>query len=207
MSDVRVRDFTDRCLIALPGIPVPLCNRYVVDAARELQRVGRVWRHSFMDIPLDGEGSYPLAPLPNLAVLHDIDVVKINGRPVDPFSRGASRMESQGMRRGVTSVRWTRDGDGIELRFGHPSGLLDVQTVLISVTNTTALPQILWDEWIESIEHGVKAKAMLTQNKRYTNPELGADHRSQWLDALAGARSYGRAGGATARRRSVDPWA
>lgn len=195
---MKVLAFADRCRDDLPGVPSPLLNRAVNECARELCRAGRLWRATF-EIEVDGDGPYALSPLPECARLHDIDVVGLQGDSTLPVSRGASDLPK--------GTHWTRAGNAIELRCDPGRGTLVVQTVLIPEPEATDIPEILFDEWIETIQHGVKARLMASPNKTWSAPQLAGYHEDQWKIGLAKARSYGRAGGATARRRSVDPWA
>lgn len=190
--------FADRCRDDLPGVPSPLLIRAVNECARELCRVGRLWRVTFQ-IEIDGDGVYPLTPLPECGRLHDIDVVTVQGHEVLNVSRGASDLPE--------GTHWTRSGDAIELRCDPGTGTLIVQAVLIPDPDATELPDTLYDEWIEAMQHGVKARLMASPNKAWSAPQLVSFHADQWATKLAVARSYGRAGGTTARRRSVDPWA
>lgn len=194
-----VGDFADRCYDALPRIPSATLYRIIVECARELERYGRLWRYAHPDITVDESNLFPLDK-PDCALIHDIDVVMLDERPIYSLSLGRSVPAP-------LEVQWQRVGDSIRLTQKRASGVLRVQSVLISKPDAEDLPQILWDEWVEVMEHGAKAKAMLIPNEAWSNPQTALYHESEWSNGLRKAKTYGRAGGITARRRTVDPFA
>lgn len=194
---VELDQLAERSRFDLPDLPGPLLRRITLDVAREMCREGRLWRHVFEPVAV----VYTLTP-PADSVLHDIDGVTVNGRAIYPLSRGATVPAS--------STTWTRTGNAIELHAGNqsvnPEGVV-VQGVLIPTPTATTAPDVLYDEWAEAMEHGINANAMLRPGGAWYQPQLAQYHERLWSQYRAKARSYGRAGGATARRRVVDPWA
>lgn len=205
MADTPVRDFADRCRDDLPGIGSPLLNRLVADAARELCRAGRLWRITFDDIAVaTAETRYDLTGHPEYALIHDIAEVTLNRIPVYTVTPDATVQHR-------TQTRYKREGDCIVLESASggdstATGILSVAGVLMPKPNAACVPQVLFDLWVETMEHGIKAMAMLKPNKDYTDMNLGQYHMGQWKNGLARARGYGRAGNMTARRRSIDSW-
>ena len=205
MADTPVRDFADRCRDDLPGIGSPLLNRLVADAARELCRAGRLWRITFDPITVTtAETRYELVGHPDYALIHDIAEVRLNSVPVYTVTPDATVQHR-------TQARYKREGDCIVMESepageSTATGTLTVSGVLIPKPGAACVPDILWNEWVETMEHGIKAMAMLKPQKDYTNEGMGIYHQGQWKNGLAKARTYGRAGNMTARRRSHDPW-
>lgn len=190
-----------------------MLNRLIVEVGRELCRVGRLERFTPPDIVVDGSSQYDLlAALPSAQLaIHDIDVVTLDGIPIDPISRGATRTPS--------SIRWTRiKGDGVDnimLRPDPGSGALSPDLVLIPKPAATSLPDVLFEEWVEAVQFGVNAKGMSMAKKEWSDiyiprvgrirPGLSAQYNvDQYARALAKARTYGRSGSQTDRKRTID---
>lgn len=201
---IQVQEFADRCAVDLPSIPAPLLNRLIVDIGRELCRVGRLWRY-VIEIDADGAETYPLTLPSQYALIHDIDVVTIDDKPIDPISRSSSRIP--------TTTRWMRQDNEIRLTPVGMTGALAVSTILIPVPTSRELPDLLFNEWVEVVQYGVNAKALAMPNKPWSEGRVQGQVRAtyssawnlqQYQDALGNLRSYGRGGGVTQRRRTID---
>jgi hypothetical protein len=208
--------FADVCGTDLPGMPAPQLDKLIREISRELLREGRMWRYTLPDIPLvaptlgpfQTDNVYPLNLPTDQAMIHDIPVVLINGLPIDPISRDATRVPD-------STTFWTRvDQSNILIRSDPGAGALSVTVVLIPIPTAIQLPDILFNEWIEAVQHGVNFKGMSQPKKEWSDffvfrgrmrPGLGLqENKEKYAIDLDNARSYARGGGATQRRRTLD---
>lgn len=210
------------CGDSLDECPIPLLQRLVVEAAREVCRDGRIWKLAIPPVTIQNNVSdYDLtATLPLNAVIDDIDIVRINGQPILPYAVDATSPatdQTPYMGGGVPggfidncqfqNTTYTRPDAALLTLVPVPNSLggsiLTASLVLIPALGSSTVPDIAWDEYAEAIEQYVKWKAMTRPGKPYSDPIMGADHKLNWENWAAQLRAKGRFGNITPRMRTV----
>lgn len=210
------------CGDSLKDCPIPLLQRLVVEATREVCREGRIWRVKLPTITLLPRTiNYDLsATLPLNSVIEDIIQVRINGQPILPYNINATTPAiDQSPWPGVggppgnfgpecqwQNVTFSRPLQtqitligGWQTTGGQP---MDIWLNLIPQIGSSTIPDIAWNEYVEAIEQYVKWRARVGDpSAAWYNPQLGQDNETNWKDWAGVLRTKARTGNVTPRMR------
>lgn len=216
------------CLDALPGLPIPLGRRLVVEAVRDFCQETKIWRFWIPQQTLTTNiMDYPLTTnQPDQSVIFDLVHVQINGQDILPYSEGAltpaldqqayplqtnvlsssaNSCSGQNLTYNRGNVNTVTIVGGVNNAAGMP---LTVELALMPAPGATCIPDIVWQEWFEAVENYVKWKAMTRpkepgQEQDFSNPEMGAFHLKEYEGKRNQAKLRAAGGNMNKRYRSV----
>ncbi len=145
--------FTNTVLRDVPGCPDPLIEEEILSAAIEFCKRAQIYTTSISESITSGDESVTITAPDNTSVVEvdhiEIDDIKYyeieHDEGVISFDKAA-----------------TQDYDMI------------ISVSLKPLMSATALPNILYNDWYQTIAAGAKAKLMIMPEKPWSNPNLAA---------------------------------
>lgn len=205
-------EFFPELLPDVPGCSDPTAERALRNSAIELCERGLIWSVDHEAVPVVAAvAAYDFEPEPETLVI-SIRQGSLNGAPITAKSplELASIYPNWQTRTG-TPLYVTQSGPRVYRLVPIPvaaDAIGFIATVYVKPTrDATGLEDYLYEEWLEAIVSGAKARLMMTPNERYTNERMGAAHARMFAMAIASAsirasRSFTRNNMETAIRDS-----
>lgn len=187
----------------VPGCPEPVAEHAILRAAQEFFQHTRAWRVWLDPVTtLDAVSAYDLnlEPRSELVRLESatlagtgINIARVQDLPVD-WRTGTA---------GVDTCIFTVDSKTVQLLPVQAAGLaLVIQASLKPANDAEGLDDALFDQYVEAIAMGAKARLMAQPLKVYSNPGASNFHRASFDDAMAVIKTRLWRGNSAARPRS-----
>ena len=191
-------DFYDLLLPDLPGCPVTAADSALRQSAIAFFEQSLAWQAGHQPVFVTtGVAEYAFSP-PEGTVVHAITHAVLDGEEIGPFV-GEKNIPIRSWRRQTGKLRYVLGGPSSLTLVPAPdiNGLLAMTVALKPSATSTGIEDTLFNEYRETIIHGAMARLMLSPKKPYTDIQLAAYHRQQFIikTAAAGlrvARSYAR---------------
>ncbi len=186
MADIA--DIIPDVLAAVPEVPIFVARRQFIRATREFSEETRAWRVAFQLSTVSGTATYNLSTaLGSTNELVDIISVKplLGGEPVRPRTF-AWLDDNHSDWRGATGAiaQWfvLEANNTIRLVFTPSSTTADAYYIRASVkplvATATTIQDIIANKYDEVLVHGTLSRLYFLPRKVWSNPELGAYHRT-----------------------------
>lgn len=192
----------------VPGCPLILMREQILNAAIDFCERSQVWIAVQAPISVTANLADYTFTAPAGAVVHSIRSATFDGQPIDPLTREWCDVYLPGWRPGVSPVV---TGIPVGITQMDPTGYRLVYTpvangtLIIEVSYkpdrnpaVTTLPDILFDEYKETVCCGALARLLIMADVPWRNPETAAVHAARFKEGYEGAnlrqtKGFGRA--------------
>ena len=188
--------FYDMLMPELPGCPQAAADHALRRCAVEFCEQSLVWQAFHPEVAISaGTADYAFSP-PEGALVHAILRAALDGGELETSVPGRAGGSLHGQQGGGGSPRYVLGGTTRFTLAPEPAaaGILAMTVVLKPSPDSQGIEDWLFDEYREPIAHGTLARLMLSPKKPYSNIDLAAYHRQQFIvkTAAAGARAATR---------------
>lgn len=183
--------FRVEVLMEVAGAPTPLIDREIRHAAIDFCDYTLTWR-----TPVDLQDIIVSTSDYDLTVPSDARVVTVlyagrDGVRMLPTSERRLDDEQDGWRNSTTTAAgsswyYLPDRETIRIALTPDASATDALAVMCAFKPTqtaTNLPDILFDDHLEAIGHGAKARLLAIPGKPWSNPQLAAYHEAKFEKA------------------------
>lgn len=189
-------DFYDMLMPELPGCPQAAADHALRQSAVEFCEQSLVWQAFHPEVAISaGTAAYAFSP-PEGALVHAISRAALDGSELQTSVPDRDGGSLHGQHGGLGSPRYVIGGATRFTLAPEPAatGILAMTVVLKPSPDSQGIEDWLFDEYREPIAHGTLARLMLSPKKPYSNIELAAYHRQQFIakTGAAGARAANR---------------
>lgn len=196
-------DARDLILPDVPGCPWEMARSRLILAAREFFSRSGTWSATLDPIPSQlGVAEYPeIVPTANMEIVR-IRQCYYGTKELEPLTPDEFFDRQMDAPSGLPEFM-TVDADVLILSGAPTESGVDIvveATFKPSLANE-GLPNDLWDQHIEAIVEGAKARLYKSPKKPYTDLALSADARGAFLRLAGIARTRAAQGSTKARRR------
>jgi hypothetical protein len=183
-----ISEFRPEVLPDAPGVPPPLVDRAIRHAAIELCDNAFVWRVKLdpKDI-VAGTGEYTIDASPCGRVVtvmyagHDgVRMLPTTERQLDDSEDGWRISTS---RAAVSSWYYLPDRNTIRLALApdvSKAQALNLSVSLKPTQDSTDLPDVLYDDYLETVGHGARARVLAMSGVGWANPQLAGYHKAEF---------------------------
>lgn len=202
---VSIDDFADRVVQECPSVPHVAAVRESLNAIREFCRRTRAWRftHEAVDL-VANQLTYLLADVPACAMVYEFIHVKIGEAQAHPWSESGLHDPNGYVSGGGRRIYYNMPEVNTVSFLSDPGALTDgllVESSLIPLPDADEVPQVLYQQHIEIIEHKAKFELLVKPNTTYRDPTAAAFHKQQWDTKIGNIAAHVRAGNMTPRHR------
>lgn len=191
-------DFYDLLMPDLPGCPAAAADSALRQSSIAFCEESLAWQTEHQPVFVIADiAEYAFSP-PQGAIVHAITGAVLDGEEIGLFV-GEKNSTIRNWRRQTGKPRYVLGGLSSLTLVPAPdiNGLLAMIVALKPSATSTGIEDTLFNEYREAIIHGAMARLMLSPKKPYTDIQLAAYHRQQFIikTAAAGvrvARSYAR---------------
>lgn len=190
MTDLDLDPFLDHILPDVPDCPEPLAQQKLIDAAIDFCTRSRIWRDKSDPISfIAGQATYDLEPPDNTLVVDILSadllqnaVIAIPGwndipQPSQLQPKTPKQLDSivpdWRNTQGVVGFFTQEDPRTFTLAYipsQSTANALQITWALKPTRATTTLPDLLFEDWLEPLCAGAKARIMMIPGKRFTDP-------------------------------------
>lgn len=192
--------YLTRVLTSAIACPEPLAIRHIRDTAIDFCERTRVWRLK-QSYALTITSDPVLLVAPSQSQIQEIRsaVIDIGTRPLERITSQdldalyplwRTETPTEGGARYITQI-------GLDSVSVYPRSLgnLLLEAILVPLRTATTLPDILFENYVDTITSGALAKVLITPARDFTNPQLGATHYQLYenaVDSLVGKVARGQ---------------
>jgi hypothetical protein len=170
------------------GLTEPFAEMMLRQAADEFCRKSRFLRE-FMDIRVTpGQADYALSPDTSGAEVHDL-IADLAGHRLQALPPDLQRSPARHPGHPLFYTQFLQDGTPTLRLIGPPKhpDVLALTLILRPSAKTAQLPDVLFDEWRETLVSGALARLCATPNQPFSSPDLAGYHRALFADGITQA--------------------
>jgi hypothetical protein len=209
MSIVSYDKFLDEVMPEVPGVTLAQAKNAIRNAAIEFCRRSWCWT-----LPLDAfdieanVADYDLETPANASVIVEILIMYYNGKQIDPATRGELEALHKDYRTVTGMPRKFLRNSPDTISF-YPVPTADeaaamTGTVALAPSRTSSgIEKFIFENWLEVIAHGAKAKLFVMNNVPWRNPQLGTYHQGYFDSACAATKLRVQKGMVRGRMRTT----
>lgn len=212
MSDmIELSEWRNRIKDDVAISSVSYIDQVVLDTCIDVCQEAKVWIARLPGISVYKDRPVITLPVPEQALLAEIQVLKFNGRPIDQLIDTVLDLQDAG---------WETRTGNCAAGYIH----LDTNTIrLVPIPNTeapraltgsiaykpsreaTAVPTFLFDRYLDLVVHGAKARLFGMTNKTWADPAQYNRHIAEYERLRNKAKGDGASRHSTRARRRVTP--
>ncbi len=183
-----ISTLTPRVVVHALGLPEPLAEMYLRDAAIDFCRESRVLYGDLTDISVtSGDASYTLtisADERPIAVLG----VKFDGLDLVPVQLDSLRDDWQSDTGTPQYYYMSNEVDLVLYPVPDTTGTLKVSVARAPTRTAASIDDTLADQWLDGVVAGALARALIAPNTPYSNPQLATFYAQEFAKHVSYAR-------------------
>lgn len=185
------------------GCPEPVAEHAILRAAQQFCAAAHVWKLWLDNVAtLATSTDYDIALEPN-SELVKLERATLDGRDITITTTESLPSDWKTNTAGIANCLFTQNRKTMTLLPAQAAGLiLRVEAVLKPSNAATGIDDAIFDQYVETIAMGAKARLMKQAGKPYSNPVAGFALETQFMNALAGVDFQRWRGASSARPRS-----
>lgn len=192
---VNWEDYLKEVMPDVDGCPIQVAENAIRNSAIEFAEMSRVWREKLPDITTVAlQADYTPTP-PTDARILAIHKIISNDRQIALWTLPEEQLDRFKTPDTPTEPQWYNAPTPDTLRiFPDPDDnngqnyVLEVWAILEPTRTAESGPDFMFDDWLEPIAHGAKARLMAMAGRSWAVPEAVAFHAKMFKDGWVTAR-------------------
>lgn len=200
-------DLLTKVMPFAPSCPELFAVEKIRDAARKFCQRTRVWRQK-SDYPMTTALCKALVPAPG-GQIFEIESAAFDDKNLTPIDVAWLDRNREGWRTDDTEAApdWITQTEFETVSiYPRSEGTLALTVFLMPSPTTTRLADFLVDRYGEEISHGAIGEMLVTPQRDFSNPQLGASYITRFEGHLDRLSQAGKKGQQRAPRRSQGHW-
>jgi hypothetical protein len=188
---INWEDFLKEVMPDVMGCPIRVAENAIRNAAIDFCNESRAWRDDCADVPtVQGTAEYTLVP-PT-----DGEVVAVYYAKFSDSNIPLSTIPEQHIKRGRQNPiqqkpKWFHaPTPGVIELFWTPDEIhtLSVKAILKPTKSSTNGPDFLYNDWLEVIAHGAKARLVMMSGREWFMPKMYTYYKKEFIKGWTDAR-------------------
>jgi hypothetical protein len=181
---VEWKEFLKEVLPDVKGCPVRVAENALRNAAIKFCNESRCWRGSVTDVPtVQGTSVYTLVPPAESEVIATY-YAKFTDSNIPLPTIPEMHLDRARQNPDEDKPRWFHSPTPAEIElFWTPDAVytLNVKAMLKPTKAATECPDFLYNDWLEEIAHGAKARLVMMSGREWFNPKMHDYHNKEFI--------------------------
>jgi hypothetical protein len=194
MSIVSYDKFLDEVMPEVPGVTLAQAKAAIRNSAIEFCKRSWCWNMEIDAFDLEANvADYDLESPANNSVISAIMVLYYKGKQIDATARGELEKLHTNYRTVIGNPRnYLRNTPDTISFYPVPAadeaGAIRGNVALSPTRTSTGVERFIFENWLEQIAHGAKARLFVMNNVPWRNPQHGAFHQAAFDSACASVK-------------------
>jgi hypothetical protein len=191
---VNWEDFLREVLPEVAGCPVQIAENAIRNAAIEFCNQSRVWRERIVDVPLVADtATYTLDTTGASAAANILGVhrVRLTDSEIPLPTISKQQLDDQWLQTTTDRPHYYNNDEPKIIRFyptPNASYTAEVFATLKPTLDGVSGPNFLFDDWLEPISHGAKARLKAMSGRPWQDTKMIQFHRREFITGWTEAR-------------------